>query len=158
SKDSLPSISAQRQTEPAKLTRLVRGELDWIVMKALEKDRSRRYETANGLARDIERYLADEPVEACPPSAGHRLKKFARKYKKPLAVSAAFVLLLVAAAVASTWQAVRATRAEAKTGEALEQVTEEQGKTKAALAAETAAKAQTREALDTLTDDVVQTL
>jgi serine/threonine protein kinase len=66
SKQSLPTISAQRQTEPAKLTKLVRGELDWIVMKALEKDRSRRYETANGLARDVERYLADEAVGGVP--------------------------------------------------------------------------------------------
>ena len=56
--------------EPAKLTKLVRGELDWIVMKALEKDRNRRYETANGFAMDVQRYLADEPVQACPPSAG----------------------------------------------------------------------------------------
>src|SRR5262249_52600049 len=63
SKDSLPSISAQRQMEPAKLTKLVRGELDWIVMKCLEKDRGCRYDTANGLARDIQRYLADESVE-----------------------------------------------------------------------------------------------
>ena len=66
SKESLPSISAQRHTEPAKLTKLVRGELDWIVMKALEKDRTRRYETANGLARDVERYLRDEPVRGLP--------------------------------------------------------------------------------------------
>jgi eukaryotic-like serine/threonine-protein kinase len=66
SKDSLPSISAQRQTEPAKLTKLVRGDLDWIVMKALEKDRNRRYETANGFALDVERFLADEPVLASP--------------------------------------------------------------------------------------------
>ena len=64
-----PSIAAQRHTEPAKLTRLVRGELDWIVMKALEKDRNRRYETANGFAADVQRYLTDEPVQACPPSA-----------------------------------------------------------------------------------------
>src|SRR5262249_42857612 len=71
SKDSLPSISAQRQTEPAKLTKLVRGELDWIVMKALEKDRARRYETATGLAMDIGRYLADEPVLAGPPGTGY---------------------------------------------------------------------------------------
>ena len=70
---SLPSISAQRQTEPAKLTKLVRGELDWIVMKALEKDRNRRYETANGFAMDVQRYLADEPVLACPPSVAYRL-------------------------------------------------------------------------------------
>ena len=64
SKDSLPSISANRHTEPAKLTKLVRGELDWIVMKALDKDRNRRYETANGFAMDVQRYLADEPVLA----------------------------------------------------------------------------------------------
>src|SRR5262249_51448496 len=64
SKDLLPSISAQRKMEPAKLTRQVQGELDWIVMKALEKDRNRRYETANGLAMDVQRYLADEPVLA----------------------------------------------------------------------------------------------
>jgi serine/threonine protein kinase/tetratricopeptide (TPR) repeat protein len=113
SKESLPSVSAQRQMEPAKLTRLVRGELDWIVMKALEKDRTRRYETANGLARDLERYLADEPVEACPPSAGYRLRKYARKHRRLLATAAAFTLLLLVGAVLSTWQAVRATQAEA---------------------------------------------
>ena len=68
STDTLPSLAACRQTEPARLPQLVRGELDWIVMKALEKDRRRRYDTANGLARDIERYLAGDTVEACPPS------------------------------------------------------------------------------------------
>jgi serine/threonine protein kinase len=72
--DKLPTISAQRKTEPARLAKLVRGELDWIVMKALEKDRARRYETANGVARDIQRYLADEPVEACPPSRAYKLR------------------------------------------------------------------------------------
>src|SRR5208337_3234797 len=66
----MASISAQRHMEPAKLTKLMRGELDWIVMKCLEKDRNRRYETANGFAADVQRYLADEPVQACPPSAG----------------------------------------------------------------------------------------
>src|SRR5262249_28935869 len=75
SKDSLAAISAQRQTEPAKLTKLVRGELDWIVMKALDKDRNRRYETASGFAADVQRYLNDETVQACPPSAGYRLRK-----------------------------------------------------------------------------------
>src|ERR1051326_5079730 len=79
--EALAAISAQRQTEPAKLTKLVRGELDWIVMKALEKDRARRYETANDMARDIERYLNDDPVEACPPSVGYRLRKFARRHR-----------------------------------------------------------------------------
>jgi len=84
SKETLPSISAQRQTEPAKLTRLVRGELDWIVMKALEKDRTRRYETANGMAMDVQRYLADEPVLAGPPTARYRFRKFARRNKGTL--------------------------------------------------------------------------
>jgi len=95
SREQLASISAQRKTEPAKLTKLVRGELDWIVMKALEKDRHRRYETANGFARDVQRYLADEPVEACPPSAVYKLRKFARKNRKALATTSAFVLLLL---------------------------------------------------------------
>jgi eukaryotic-like serine/threonine-protein kinase len=95
SKDSLPSISASRQTEPAKLTRLVRGELDWIVMKALEKDRNRRYETANGFAMDIQRYLADEPVQACPPSASYRLRKLVRRNRKLLVTAAVFSVLLV---------------------------------------------------------------
>src|SRR3954452_22788300 len=96
SKDSLPSISAQRQTEPAKLTALVRGELDWIVMKALEKDRNRRYETANGFAMDVQRYLADEPVQACPPSAGYRLRKFWRRNRAPVTAAGGARLTLVA--------------------------------------------------------------
>jgi serine/threonine protein kinase/tetratricopeptide (TPR) repeat protein len=96
SRDSLPSISAQRQIELAKLTRLVRGEIDWIVMKALEKDRTRRYETANGLARDLERYLADEPVEACPPSAGYRLRKFVRRNKGRVLATAALMVAVIA--------------------------------------------------------------
>jgi tetratricopeptide (TPR) repeat protein len=95
STEELPSISAQRHTEPAKLTRLVRGELDWIVMKALEKDRNRRYETANGFAMDVQRYLADESVLACPPSAGYRLRKFARRNKGGLAVAALVLFFLV---------------------------------------------------------------
>src|SRR5207247_1028189 len=98
--------------EPTRLTRDVRGELDWIAMKALEKDRRRRYETANALARDLERYLNEEPVEACPPSAVYRLRKFARKNRKLLAAAAAFALLLLAGTGVSTWQAVRATLAE----------------------------------------------
>src|SRR5207247_2445614 len=90
--EALASISAQRHMEPAKLTKLVRGELDWIVMKALEKDRNRRYETANGFAADVLRYLADEAVEACPPSAMYRFRKFARRNKAALVTAAAVVL------------------------------------------------------------------
>jgi eukaryotic-like serine/threonine-protein kinase len=110
--DALATISAQRKTEPARLARLVRGELDWIAMRALEKDRTRRYETANGLARDIERYLHDEPVEAGPPSATYRLRKFARKHRAALVTAGAFAGLLFMAAAISTYLAIQATRAE----------------------------------------------
>ncbi len=106
------SIAASRGTEPARLARLVRGDLDWIVMKALEKEPARRYETADGLARDIARHLNGDPVEAGPPSALYRLRKFARKHRAALATAGAFVGLLVAATAVSTWQAFRATRAE----------------------------------------------
>jgi serine/threonine protein kinase/tetratricopeptide (TPR) repeat protein len=101
--EGLPSLAANRGTEPAKLTRLIRGELDWIVMKALEKDRNRRYETANGFARDIKRYLADEPVEAGPPSAAYRVRKFACRYKGRLTVAAVVLLLLVLSGSSLGW-------------------------------------------------------
>jgi len=112
SRERLPSVAAQRRTEPARLTKLVRGELDWIVMKAIEKDRTRRYETANGLARDIARYLEGDPVEASPPSTSYRLRKYARKHRGALVTAGAFAALLAAAAAVSTWQAVRARVAE----------------------------------------------
>src|SRR5437660_1599968 len=96
SSDTLPAIAAARKTEPAKLARLVRGELDWIVLKALEKDRTRRYDTASGFAADVLHYLHDEAVEACPPSAWYRFRKFARGNRRALAtaivVSAALAL------------------------------------------------------------------
>jgi tetratricopeptide (TPR) repeat protein len=111
--EELPSIAACRHIEPRKLSALMRGELDWIVMKALEKDRNRRYETANGLAADLRRYLNDEAVQACPPTAAYRLSKFAKKYRAALATACAFVAVLVAATVISLWQAVRANRARA---------------------------------------------
>jgi tetratricopeptide (TPR) repeat protein len=106
--ETAPSIAAQRQTEPAKLTKLVRGELDWIVMKALEKDRSRRYETASSLAMDVQRYLDDEPVQACPPSAAYRLRKFARRHKGPVLAASLVVLALVAGVIGTTWGLFRA--------------------------------------------------
>jgi WD40 repeat protein/serine/threonine protein kinase len=109
---ALTDLSQQRGSAPEQLTKLVRGELDWIVMRCLEKDRTRRYETANGLARDVERYLHDEPVEACPPTACYKLSKLARKNNKSLATAAAFAALLLLGVAASTWQAVRATQAE----------------------------------------------
>jgi serine/threonine protein kinase len=88
----LPTLAACRGTEPAKLTRLVRGELDWIVMKALEKDRNRRYESASAFAADVQRYLHDEPVQACPPSAWYKFRKFARRNKAALATAAVVVV------------------------------------------------------------------
>src|SRR6185436_19973527 len=109
---ALASISAQRHMEPAKLTKLVRGELDWIVMKPLEKDRNRRYATANGFAADVQRYLDDEPVQACPPSATYRLRKFARRNKRALAAATLVVAALVLGIFVSAWQAIRATKAE----------------------------------------------
>jgi serine/threonine protein kinase/tetratricopeptide (TPR) repeat protein len=112
SRDNLPSISARRQTQPERLTRLLRGELDWIVMKALEKDRTRRYETANGLARDIKRYLDGDPVEAGPPSAAYRLGKLARKHRVALVTTGAFVGLTLLAAAVSMYLALAASRAE----------------------------------------------
>ncbi len=107
-------IAAARRTEPVKLGRLLSGELDWVVMRCLEKDRARRYDTANALARDLERYLHDEPVEAGPPGAGYRLRKLARKHRTALGLAGVFVALLALAAGVSTWQAVRATRAEGR--------------------------------------------
>ena len=110
--DALPAIAARRHVEPAKLSRLVRGELDWIVMKALEKDRTRRYETASGLALDVQRFLGGEPVQAVPPSVGYRLRKFVQRHRGPVAAVAVVLLAVVAGAATATWQAVRATTAE----------------------------------------------
>jgi WD40 repeat protein/serine/threonine protein kinase len=116
--DTLPAIAAQRHVEPARLGMLVRGELDWIVMKCLEKDRSRRYETAAALAADVKRFLTDEPVQACPPSTVYRLRKLARRHKGALiSVSAVALaaLLAVAALAFSTglvWRANQDLRTE----------------------------------------------
>src|SRR5262249_10103242 len=107
----LPAIAANRGLEPAKLTKLVRGELDWIVMKALEKDRTRRYESASAFAADVQRYLNAEPVLACPPSAWYRFRKLARRNRRALltvSVLALAALVGVGALAVSTvlvWQA-----------------------------------------------------
>jgi eukaryotic-like serine/threonine-protein kinase len=118
SRDALPSIGAQRQTDPARLTKLVKGELDWIVMKSLEKDRTRRYDSARDFARDLERYLSGDPVEAGPPRVGYKLRKLARKHAAVLATAGAFAGLLVLAAALSSFLAVRASRAEMKARQA----------------------------------------
>ena len=93
--DTLPSVAANRSVQPARLRKEIRGELDWIVMKCLEKGRDRRYDTASGLAADLLHFLHDEPVLACPPSLGYRLGKFSRKHKGALALAAAGLIVLV---------------------------------------------------------------
>jgi tetratricopeptide (TPR) repeat protein/serine/threonine protein kinase len=101
-------VSAQRQSDPKRLSQIFRGELDWIVMKCLEKDRNRRYETASALAGDVQRYLRDEPVLACPPSAWYRLRKFGRRNKQALAMAGAALFLIVLLGAVVGW-AVRDT-------------------------------------------------
>jgi tetratricopeptide (TPR) repeat protein len=109
---ALTTVSAQRHMDPKRLGQTVRGELDWIVMRALEKDRTRRYETVNGFLRDIQRYLTDQPVEACSPSKLYRLRKLARRNKPAIVTGAVIAAVLVLATVISAGQAVRAKRAE----------------------------------------------
>jgi hypothetical protein len=106
----LTVIAKHRKAEPPKLVNLVRGDLDWIVMKALEKDRTRRYETANGLAADIERHLSNEPVMACPPSQIYRFQKMVRRNKAAFGATALIAVVLVAATGISVWQATLAKR------------------------------------------------
>ncbi|MBL8825196.1 MAG: serine/threonine protein kinase [Planctomycetia bacterium] len=106
--EALPSLAAVRHIEPGKLTALLRGELDWVVMKCLEKQRDRRYETANGLARDIQRYLADEPVEARPPSARYLLKKFIERNRGTVIAAILVFFALVAGIAGTTWGLIEA--------------------------------------------------
>ncbi|HUE70179.1 MAG TPA: protein kinase [Pirellulaceae bacterium] len=130
--DARSTISSQRHVDPRKLGPSYRGDLDWIVMKALEKDRNRRYESASAFAADIERYLNNEPVHACPPSRLYRLGKFARRNRTALVTSALVVAALIGGLGVSLWQAVRATNeaqravlAEELAGRRLEQVDEQ---------------------------------
>src|SRR5262249_49135742 len=97
-----PAIAASRHTESARLRKEVSGELDWVVMKALEKDRDRRYATAKNLAADIDRHLRNEPVEAGPASTMYRLSKFVRRYKLGVAAGAAISAVLLLGIVGTT--------------------------------------------------------
>jgi serine/threonine protein kinase len=108
------TISDNRSTDSRKLNRSLTGDLDWIVMRALEKDRQRRYETAGGLARDVERFLSGEPVEAGPPSAWYRFRKFARRNRLVLTATILVAAALVAGTGVSIWQAILARRARAE--------------------------------------------
>jgi serine/threonine protein kinase/tetratricopeptide (TPR) repeat protein len=107
----LPRLAAKCRLEPKRLTQTVHGELDWIVMKCLEKGRNRRYDTAEGLATDLQRYLADEPVQACPPSSSYRLRKFVRRNKGAVLAITTILVLLCAGILGTTWGLVRAEKA-----------------------------------------------
>ena len=129
SSDTLPSVAANRGIEPKQLSTQVHGELDWIVMKALEKDRTRRYATANEFADDILRYLHDQAVLAGPPSATYRLRKFARRHKTALGTVAVIAVAFLLGIAGTTWQAIRATHQRDRAVAA-----EEQARTEAAIA------------------------
>ena len=140
SSDTLPAISHNERQNLCDCHALLRGDLDWIVMKTLEKDRTRRYETANGLAADISRYLSGDPVEAGPPSASYRLQRFASKYRSLLVTGMAVSAVLLIATCLSLWLAYRmsvaqgiAVDAEELASTRLQALTEEQKKTEAAL-------------------------
>ncbi len=109
---SFPSIAAQRSIDPRHLPRSLAGDLDWIVMKSLEKERSRRYDTATGLARDIERFLNEEAVEACPPSTAYRLRKFVKKHRGQVIAAGVIAATLVIGIIGTTWGLFRARTAE----------------------------------------------
>jgi tetratricopeptide (TPR) repeat protein len=112
SADDLTTVAKRRHAEPPRLIHLIRGDLDWIVMKCLEKDRGRRYETASGLAHDLARHLNSEPVTAAAPGPAYRIGKFIRRHRYGFATASAIVLLLIAGVVVSTWQMMRARGAE----------------------------------------------
>jgi hypothetical protein len=113
------TISERRASDPRRLSRLLRGELDWIVMKALEKDRNRRYESASAFAADVQRYLHDEPVQACPPSTGYRLRKFARRNKAALGMTACALAIVIALAGSAVWFGQRKATRRAETDRAV---------------------------------------
>src|SRR6266481_8909738 len=109
--DELTTTAKRRGLEPPKLVNVLRGDLDWIVMKCLEKDRGRRYETANGLANDIQRHLNNEPVVACPPSNFYKFQKLVRRNKVAFAAGAGIAAALVFGLAIALWQSIEKTRA-----------------------------------------------
>lgn len=152
SSDSLPAMAAVRRIEPKRLTALLRGELDWVVMKCLEKQRERRYETANGLARDIQRYLANEIVEARPPSRSYRLKKFVSKHRGQVLSAGLILGALVIGSVAATLGLLEAQRqtklANLATDEKDQALKKESQQAEKERIARQNAEAMTRNALD----------
>jgi non-specific serine/threonine protein kinase/serine/threonine-protein kinase len=109
---SLPSIAATRKIDPALLMKKLRGEIDWIIMKCLEKERGRRYIGPNELAKDIDNYLHDLPLIASPPSKSYRLKKFLRRHQGKVIAASVLVLSLVGGVAGTTWGMMKAVKAE----------------------------------------------
>ncbi len=107
----IPHTAADGDLQPAQLSKLLRGDLDWVVLKALEKDRTRRYETASGLAADVQRYLSNEPVVARPPSTSYRLQKLIRRNRLTFTAGFAIAVSLILGITASLWQSARAVAA-----------------------------------------------
>jgi tetratricopeptide (TPR) repeat protein len=141
--EELSTTAQRRSLEAPKLISLLRGDLDWIAMKCLEKDRSRRYETANGLVMDIQRHLNQEPVVARPPSVAYRLQKAIRRHRVSFAAAGGVAFSLVAGFVVSTWQAVEATRAKDNETRAKQQLKEQLAQAEQSLrAAESARQAE----------------
>jgi serine/threonine protein kinase len=141
-------LSGNRGTDPKQLARLLAGELDWIVMKALEKDRNRRYSTPGDFAEDVERYLRQEAILACPPSLGYKLKKFAQRNRAAAVTAAVVVVALAGGAIAATFGMIAANRAEHRTVEQRDRATQERD-------AAVAARRETFDALTDLTDTTV---
>ena len=153
--DALPSIAANRSIDPARLAKLLQGELDWVVMKAIEKDRTRRYETASGFARDIQRYLADEVVEARPLSRGYRLKKFVKRNKGQVIAASLVFLTLVGGIIGTSLGMASARRAQKAEAEQRVKADDQRDK---AIASETKAReeaAKTQTINDFLTNDLL---
>src|SRR6185369_1260476 len=103
-------VARQRRTDTRRLGRLLRGDLDWIVMKALEKDRARRYVSADAFAADVQRHLRDEPVLASPPGRVYRLRKYVRRHRGAVAAVLALVISLAAGVSGTLWFAIEAHR------------------------------------------------
>jgi serine/threonine protein kinase/tetratricopeptide (TPR) repeat protein len=161
SQDALAGIAAHRRIEPRRLGLLLRGELDWIVMKALEKDRARRYETANGLAMDVHRYLAGDAIVAAPPSASYRLRKFVWRHRGRVAAAAVVGAALLVGAVAFAWEAAVARQQRdravlAEKGAVANELVAQQARTEAVNHA-SLAEAQATLALATIQQIIVQT-
>jgi len=131
--EALPSVAARRQIEPSRLARLIRGDLDWIVMRALAKERDRRYATASAFAEDVGHFLCDEPVSAGPPTVLYRLRKFAKRHRGRVITAALLLIVCVLGMVGTLVGLVRARKAEFDLGQAFGRVTKEQEKTSEAL-------------------------